>query len=129
MVALVLLHLYVCVCTAHHMQPACICKSGQCSVCCIRLFSLLAKSGRLCVGPQGSTAGVDPRIRKVEEDISGVQQAQLKCEQDVERLMQDKRLSKPDTALLSLRLKQREELVEELKQLREEELLLHHLYR
>ncbi len=68
---------------------------------------------------QGSTARVDPRIRKVEEDIAEAKQAQLKCEQDIERHMQKKRLSKADTTLLPLRLKQRKELAEELKQLRE----------
>ena len=73
---------------------------------------------------QVSTARGDPRIRKVEEDIDGVKQAQLKCQQDLERLMQKKHQSKADMTLLPLLLKQREEMVEELKQLREKELLL-----
>ena len=59
-----------------------------------------------------------------------MKQAQLKCQQDLEGLMQKKHLSKADLALLPLLLKQkqREELVEELKQLREKELLLRQLY-
>ena len=76
---------------------------------------------------QGSTAGVDPCIRKVEEDINGAeqaelkcQQAQLKCQQDKERLMQSERPSKADTTLLPLKVKRREELAKKLKQLREE---------
>ena len=60
----------------------------------------------------------------MEEDIDEAKQAQLKCRQDIVRLMQMEHLSKADTTLLPLLLKERDELVEELKQLREKELVL-----
>ena len=76
---------------------------------------------------QGSTARLDARIRKVEEDIDEAkqaqlkcQQAQLKCRQDIERRMQTEDLSKADTTMLPLLLKERDDLAEELKELREE---------
>ena len=60
------------------------------------------------------------RIRKVEEDINGVVQAQQDCQQDMKRLMQSKRLTKADKVWLPVLLKQPQERVEELQQLRKE---------
>ena len=60
----------------------------------------------------------------MEEDIAEAKQAQLKCEHDMERLMQKKHLSKADMTLLPLRHKIWDELAEELKQLHEKKLLL-----
>ena len=92
----VLLHLCLCV-VAHLMHPDFICKVDR--MLHIPVWHASKVRHALCWA-QGSTARGDPRIRKVEEDIDGVKQAQ------------------------PLLPKQKEELVEELKQLREKELLL-----
>ena len=64
---------------------------------------------------------VDASLFQVDIDI--VEETQLRVKQDIERLMQ-KDLSKDDTPLLLLRLQQRDELADKLKQLREKELVL-----
>ena len=63
---------------------------------------------------------MDARIRKVEEEVEGVKQAQHTCQQGFKRLMQSKRLTKADKILLPVLLKQKDDLVEELQQLRKE---------
>ena len=64
-------------------------------------------------------------IDGIKQDIDGVKQAQLKCQQDLERPMQTKHQSKADMVLLPLLIKEKEELAEELKQLPEELKQLH----
>ena len=63
---------------------------------------------------------MDARIREVVEEVKGVKQAQHACQQDVVRLMQSERPTEADKNLLPMLRKQRDELVEELQQLRKE---------
>ena len=119
----VLLHLCVCL-VAHLMHPEFLRKVHRMLHMPVQLASKVRHA--LCWA-QGSTARGDPRIRKVEEDIDGVKQdidgvkqAQLKCQQDLERLTQKEHQSKADMISLPLLIKEKEELAEELKQLRED---------
>ena len=122
MLCLLLVLLHLCACAAAYlMHPDFLRKVHRMLHMPVQLASKVRHA--LCWA-QGSTERGDPRIRKVEEDIDGVKQAQLKCQQDLERLMQKKHQSKADMTLLPLLLKQREEQFEEVKQLREKLKLL-----
>ena len=95
------------------------------SACYIRLFSLLASTVKhaLCraQGSIAATAEVDACIRKVQEDIIGISQAQQESQQGVERLMQKVRLSKADKMWLQVLIEREKDQVKALEQLREEQ--------